>query len=366
MLTRFAVTNYRGFAERLVFDLSNPGKYDFNTHAIKNGVVKDAIVYGSNGSGKSNLGFAVFDIVHHLTQKTKQLEYGRNYSYAGAKDDPVSFEYVFAFDDDQVVYSYSKNKSAMLLEEQLVVNGIEWFHRNGGLSVNADLFSVSDDMKEKWKNPANNTSFLGYLSASYPMDRENPIVKLLDFVDNMLLFWNLEGRGYIGFGVGDTTIEKFIIENRLVDELARFFSEISGQEFDFVEPKPDDEMLYCAINGTSVPFNYIRSTGTNSLLLLFYWYVHMSKLPFVFIDEFDAFYHFELSKKVCKKLFELPNTQVVLTTHNTHLMSNDLLRPDCNFILEENKIKSLNDCTEKELRQGHNIEKLYRGGTFSV
>ena len=47
-------------------------------------------------------------------------------------------------------------------------------------------------------------------------------------------------------------------------------------------------------------------------------------------------------------------------------MTNDLLRPDCNFIVNENKIKALCDCTDKELRFGHNIEKLFRGNTFSV
>ena len=44
----------------------------------------------------------------------------------------------------------------------------------------------------------------------------------------------------------------------------------------------------------------------------------------------------------------------------------DLLRPDCNFILNENKIKPLVDCTEKELRFGHNIEKMFRGNAFKV
>ena len=47
-------------------------------------------------------------------------------------------------------------------------------------------------------------------------------------------------------------------------------------------------------------------------------------------------------------------------------MTNDLLRPDCNFILNENKIKTLCDCTDKELRYGLNIEKLFRGNTFKV
>jgi hypothetical protein len=57
---------------------------------------------------------------------------------------------------------------------------------------------------------------------------------------------------------------------------------------------------------------------------------------------------------------------VFTTSHNTYLMTNELLRPDCNFIITDNKIKALVDCTEKELRWGHNIEKLFRGGAFAV
>ena len=83
------------------------------------------------------------------------------------------------------------------------------------------------------------------------------------------------------------------------------------------------------------------------------------------IDEFDAFYHYDLSFKVCKKLFAFPN-QIFVTSHNTYLMSNDLLRPDCNFIINKNQIKPLSLCTDKELRWGNNIEKMYRGNAFEV
>jgi AAA15 family ATPase/GTPase len=91
----------------------------------------------------------------------------------------------------------------------------------------------------------------------------------------------------------------------------------------------------------------------------------MDQTTFVFIDEFDAFYHFDLSLKVCKMLFDI-KCQVFLSSHNTYLMTNDLLRPDCNFILQNNKIKPLQACTEKELRFGHNIEKIYKAGAFHV
>ena len=51
MLVKFAVTNYRGFANRIEWDLSEPSNYSFNTFAIKDGIIKNGIVYGPNGSG---------------------------------------------------------------------------------------------------------------------------------------------------------------------------------------------------------------------------------------------------------------------------------------------------------------------------
>ena len=86
--------------------------------------------------------------------------------------------------------------------------------------------------------------------------------------------------------------------------------------------------------------------------MLYFWIHRIKKdASFVFIDEFDAFYHFELSYEVCRRLFGL-DCQVFTSSHNTYLMTNDLLRPDCNFILNENKVKALCDCTDKELRLG--------------
>jgi AAA15 family ATPase/GTPase len=101
------------------------------------------------------------------------------------------------------------------------------------------------------------------------------------------------------------------------------------------------------------------------LELQYYWLKEMVNASFVFIDEFDAFYHQELSYKICKRLFEGEN-QLFLTTHDTFLLSNDLLRPDCFFIMNNNKIDSLCNITDKELRLGHNLEKLYRGGAFDL
>ncbi len=148
-------------------------------------------------------------------------------------------------------------------------------------------------------------------------------------------------------------------------EFERFLIFVSGQNFVFAQPANGEKNLFCIVGGKKIPFDPISSTGTHALELLFYWIKRIKDAAFVFIDEFDAFYHFKLSFEVCKLLFGL-DCQVFTSSHNTYLMTNDLLRPDCNFIVNDNKLKALCDCTEKELRVGHNIEKLFRGDAFKV
>ena len=114
-----------------------------------------------------------------------------------------------------------------------------------------------------------------------------------------------------------------------------------------------------------MPFYAVSSTGTHALVLLYYWITKMSSASLVFVDEFDAFYHYELSLEICRRLFE-KDAQIILTSHNTALMTNGLLRPDCYFIINGSKMKPIVDCTKKELRLGHNLEKLYRGNAFSL
>ena len=66
-----------------------------------------------------------------------------------------------------------------------------------------------------------------------------------------------------------------------------------------------------------------------------------------------------------KRLRKIPGVQIFTTTHNTNLMSNDLLRPDCYFLFEDNGIRAISELTEKELRQAHNLQKMYKAGAFN-
>ena len=46
-------------------------------------------------------------------------------------------------------------------------------------------------------------------------------------------------------------------------------------------------------------------------------------------------------------------------------MTNKIMRPDCLFILSSRgTLTALCDATERELREGHNLEKMYISGEF--
>jgi len=248
----------------------------------------------------------------------------------------------------------------------LSVDGVNAFRREfDKLELDEKQFPINADAKKNLQANANNISIVNYLLTSYPLSKSHYLILLRDFVNSMLWFRSLKANEYIGLDNSTTQLDEYIIQNKLAEDFAAFLKNVSGQDFIFVKPNPTDKLLACKFKSGIVLFDDIASTGTLSLELLYYWLKKMSNASFVFIDEFDAFYHFKLAFEVCKQLFNL-NCQVFTSSHNTYLMTNDLLRPDCNFILQNNKIKALADCTEKELRWGHNIEKIYRAGAFYV
>ena len=65
------------------------------------------------------------------------------------------------------------------------------------------------------------------------------------------------------------------------------------------------------------------------------------------------------------KILNYKNFQTLLTSHNTYLMQNKLTRPDCCYIMTENRINSLFNSTDKEIREAHNLEKMYINGAFN-
>lgn len=124
MLKTFSVENFRGFQNKLTLDLE-ADSYDFNQEVIENSCISNGIIYGVNGSGKSNLGLALFDIIIHLTERQKLMHSYDFYLNMSNSSSAANFEYEFNIDGHEVVYKYSKSDTSTLLKESLSIDNCE-------------------------------------------------------------------------------------------------------------------------------------------------------------------------------------------------------------------------------------------------
>ena len=130
---------------------------------------------------------------------------------------------------------------------------------------------------------------------------------------------------------------------------------------------PDNQRELYFANDRLIPFFENASSGTLALVEIYRRIVMAGRgASLLYLDEFDAFYHYEMAENmICFFKKKYPKCQVIMTTHNTNLMSNKLMRPDCLFILStEGKLTALCHATQRELREGHNLEKMYISGEF--
>lgn len=375
MLKSITVGNFRAFSEKVTLDFSEVGKYDFNTEAIKNGLVKTAIMYGKNAGGKSSIAYAIFDIVSNLTDKFMGISHDENYKNAFNMKQPVTFEYNFKFRDKEVKYIYEKSDFETFSSESLSIDGkivINYYKDDLNTAFEVYLKGTENLQKDLKESKISAVKWVNSNSALENTEENKIFKEFINFVNRMLLFWSLESRSFVGYATGRQILINEIIKLGHFEDFKSFFKE-AGIEDEFECKSINGEMqLLVKYGDKTLQFETVNSSGMSSLLLVYFWLQDLlnntnnDKSPsFICIDEFDAFYHFELSRFIIEKLKKC-NCQVLLTTHNTALLTNDILRPDCYYICSKKEIVNANKSTYKELRQGHNLEKMYRGGTFGL
>lgn len=369
MLVKLSVRNFRNFKDWFEIDLRSHRSYEFNNNAIQNNIVKHGVIYGVNGEGKSNLGLAILDITAHLTDHTHNATLESNYLNASSEYDLAEFIYEFEIDGKSIIYKYSKVNHTSTIYEFLNIDGkdVVIFDREESSLAQFKLFG-SETLKNDFDGK--NISPVKFLKSNALLD-SNPINDLFDkfikFVDGMVFFRTLtKSQEFYGQPITPQRVSQAIIEQDKLSDFEVFLNH-SGVRCKLKKSAiKDEEIIEFDFGRRSIEFSQAASTGTISLGNFYYWYLKLSSgdISFAYIDEFDAYYHFSLSRQIIDKISEI-NCQTLNTTHNSTLMSNHILRPDCYFVLEQGKLKALHQLTNREIRNAHNLEKMYRSGAFN-
>ena len=365
MLKLFEVMGFKNFKDRITLDFSDVRDYKFNPACITNHLIGKMIVYGKNSIGKSNLGLAIFDIVSHLSSKNVTPNLYDYYLNVEAPTDYAEFHYIFVFGENTTDYTYRKYAKQDLIYEKLCIDDLLLYEYNYKTNAgNLDgIRSLAPTLNLSMQDV---DSVLKYVISNTVLDDDHPLRQMQRYVNSMLWFRNLDENRYIGYKAKSSDYFDFIFDPAILKEFEQFLHAAGITEGLTVNRDHDGKQRLYFDTATPLPFFRVASSGTKALYNFFYWYKTAKDVSMMFIDEFDAFYHYELAETIVSLLEKMSQTQVILTSHNTNLLTNRIMRPDCYFILTQGRISSLANATSRELREGHNLEKLYMSGEFNV
>lgn len=362
MLRKFAVENYRGFRNRVELDLSRVRDYSFHTECIRNGLIDRCMIVGRNGCGKTDLGLALFDITQVLTgRRTANMKRDSKGFLNRHSGKPfATFLYVFELDDHEIEYEYRKTSPNDITYERMAVDGRTLFIRDG------DTMEGMIEAKElRLDHQDGPTSVLRIMHEVMDQPDESPVSEVMGFVKGMLYVGSSpKGDACICPLLDSEPIRDYIVRNGLVEDLDQTIEELSGQRIGLGIVGNDESEG--GLVSENLDFDSSASEGTRMLMVHCFWMRRAKDITFAYFDGFDAFYHFELAERMLLRMCEEMNAQCMFTSHNTSLVSNRILRPDCYMFMDSRGIASLPDLTGREIREGHNLERLLRGGEFDV
>lgn len=378
MLKKFKLKNYKNFKDEIIIDFKDTAGYQFNKDCLSDGIISKMLIYGRNATGKTNLGRALLDIGATIIGPIGYRNNGIMLN-ADSNEKEAVFNYEFLFGDTELFYKYSRKSNQELSYEKLIINDICIFecdfdkkiYNFGNLNcisaetANVERYKQSLEVEEDEISGAK-LPFLRWVISNVALQKDSVLIELANYVGRMMMITVSNGIPYRMRKIDQRFYELLEDENKLQD-LEDFLNTMGIECKLELRKLPDGQRELYFAHDKLVPFYENASSGTIALVELYRRLVQRVRdASLIYLDEFDAFYHYEMAENVIYFFKQrYPKCQIIMTSHNTNLMTNRIMRPDCLFILSrKGTLTALCNATQRELREGHNLEKMYISGEF--
>ncbi len=408
MLIEYSVENFRSISEKTTFSMvpskerkkaENLIRVDGVTGVTK--LLKSAVIFGANASGKTNQ-IRALDLMHFIVRMSRNFNKGDKIPYfpfilnSEYAEKPTTFSLNFIIDQTEYRYSFSHNADEVISEELVYFKGKSEktiFIRNQN-----DLQAYQDDDEQQglFRHTGNNVLFLSKANNEYkpfgPVFRWfnenlNYLDSIMDIGDRYTINYmnrTQENKdkiinllNFADFDIDDvsgtiktmkrTDIPDIVIQ-LIEDNTKKPLTDgvIKTSELKSVHTRDDGHQI-------TNTFSEFESAGTQMFfnLLGLFLDAFENHQRVLIIDEFDTRLHPDLISYIFRLFhsnkINRMNSQLIVTTHNTRLLSADLFRREQIWFTEKKKKTRNTDLYslfDYEKRLDRSLEKNYFSGRY--
>lgn len=400
MLLQFSIKNFRTFKDKATLSLI-ASNYDKDTREYENIVINDlfglrllksAVIYGANASGKSKLLDAFAFMRYFIINSSKESQKGEVIKIEpfrldqSSKIEPTEFEVIFIHNKVLFRYGFEVTKERIISEWLFYkpkTKEVELFYREGNeYKIHNRNFSKGDTVVKG--GLVRDNALLISVAAQF---NEKSAIEVLDWFEKNRVISGLYDAEY-----RDNTVNKLSDKSnksRVLKFLKAADIGIEDLEILTINSGQFKESPFSTVLIIKNTYEDKNKIGTTPFFLSLdesegtrkYFYIlgpvidALADGGILVVDELDSKLHPNLVCKIVSlfnsKEFNKKNAQLIFNTHDTNLLSSGLFRRDQIWFTNKNrygeaKLYSLADFKSDEVRKTEPFEENYIRGKYGA
>ncbi|MGB0879250.1 MAG: AAA family ATPase [Polaribacter sp.] len=420
MILQFSIKNYKTFKDKAILSLI-ASNYDKDTRENENiyyheefglRLLKSAVIYGANASGKSKLLEAFTFMKNYVINSSKEGQKGDKIDvdpfrlHSETEKQSSEFEIIFVYKKVLYRYGFEVTKKSVISEWLFYkpkTKEIELFYRdNNNFDTHSRNFSKGKTVIKE--GLVRDNALLLSVAAQF---NDKISINVIDWFKRLKTLSGLNESGYQGYtmnktedpthkakilnllkvadlGIKDIHLQKLDID-KLPNDLPKHIKEKILKEIKEENVQYASDVLTIhkkynsngnSINNVSFSLNNDESSGTRKFFALTGPILDVIENGYTLvIDELDSKLHSNLVCKIVSlfnsKELNTKNAQLIFNTHDTNLLSTGLFRRDQIWFTDKNKygeakLYSLADFKSDEVKKNEPFEENYIRGKYGA